>query len=720
MGTGCRGVHLRDFRTLCACLIVIFITTAQVHPLHAQSNETTDRASADQVWGSPATWNNPPSAAKFDNPMPIGMGARAIGMGEAFTALADEESAVWYNPAGLTQMNKNEVDWMGGDRYSQSPYLGFLSASYMLQNRMVFALSWERPWHPTGFYPDMVSGVYPGFTKWGNSSQPITIPGTEGVSTLPFTSMTDTAMQAFLAQAYRAYINPPFQEDNLVFTYATPLSPDQNLSFGINIEYIYNDGLYQSDTSLTNQTLQTIADVAGWGIDLGFQYRQPLSRFGKEVSFGLDIRDVAGQVRFNSGTSSGEEITLSPVSTLGLAWKTTDFLTHSDLNLTTDFIYINDPALNDNEDRRLYLGGEMWFFNERIGPRAGYRMFFNRELSGPTIGISFRYLIGLDYAYMFPQENEGATNWFTLSYRWGGIVEVPVLPDVAVSVDPPIFAPRNGEFATFALSADAPNGVDRWNLNIIDRNNMVVKSYQDRGEPPAQIIWGGEDKTYRTLPDGEYTFLLTATDHKGNSSSTPVQTLKLYTPPKPVPEVDNIDKLRQLIKDQNAAEEGAEDGVKKANLAKLQETIKKQAANTTIPDVAKAPEEPKALTPLAEARAAAGSFSYPRVNDVPFATSKVVIGEDGKKAYVIEFQPQHDNPRGILIDMADVIRTATSDIGQSVERYDVTAHYGDRSLRVVAPASSAYSLSKGFTTREQFLENSAVTLDGNPISPSYR
>lgn len=658
--------------------------------------------------------------------MPIGMGARAIGMGESFAALSDELAGVWYNPAGLTQMNKNEVVWMGGDRYSDMPYLGFLSASYMLQNRMVFALSWMRPWHPTGFYPDMVSGNYPGFTKWTGAT-PINIPGTAGVSKIKFTDMTDTAMQDFLKKAYRAYINLPFQENAIAFTYATPLSPDQNLSFGINIKYLYNDPLYRSDTSTNEQTLRVISNVTGWGVDLGFMYRQPLRRFGKQLSFGLDVRDIAGQVRFNgsdnpivTNSSAGREVTLAPVSTLGFAWRTTDFLTHSDLNLSTDFIYINDPALDDNANRRLYLGGEMWFLKNRISPRAGYRMFFNRLLSGATLGISFRYIIGLDYAYMFPQENEDATHWATLTYRWGGIRENIVLPDVNISVDPPIFAPKNGEYATFTLSADAPNGVDRWNLNIIDKNNMVVKSYQDRGEVPAQIIWGGEDKTYRTLPDGEYTFLLTATDHKGNSSSTPVQTLKLYTPPKEPKEEDKLDALRKLIKEQEIKEEAIDDQTQAAAYKSLSITASRQAVNQTFPDIAKEPVAPAPLTPLAEARAQAGSFSYPRINEIPFASSKAVIGADGKKEYVLEFQPQHDNVKGILIDVADVIRSAANDVGQSVVRYDVTARYGARSLRVVAPAAAAYSLSRGFTTREKFLETSAVSLDGNPINPSYR
>lgn len=38
-----------------------------------------------------------------------GVGARAIGLGEAFTAVADDYSALYYNPAGMTQLNRSEV-----------------------------------------------------------------------------------------------------------------------------------------------------------------------------------------------------------------------------------------------------------------------------------------------------------------------------------------------------------------------------------------------------------------------------------------------------------------------------------------------------------------------------------------------------------------------------------------------------------------------------------
>lgn len=706
----------------CVALVVSAVTSLAVAGAPPNILATNDRDAANSVWGNISTWGqpNPPPANHFARPIPVGMGARPLGMGEAFTALADELATVWWNPAGLVQTEKNEVHWMGGDRLTDIPYTGFFSANYMLQNRMNFALSYMRPYHPTGFYPDVIAGSYAGFTKWtGTPDGILTIPGPPGTKVQYF-DIADTAVQDFLKKAYRAYIQPPFQENIFAFTYATPLSPDNNLSMGINVKYLFQDGQYRADDLLLN-------DVSGYGVDLGFLYRYPMRKWGRELAVGLNLRDIAGQVRFNSAPGAGREVTLPTISTLGVAWKTNEYFTRSDLNLAADLIYINDPSFNDDANRRLNLGGEMWFYKKRLAPRAGYSLFFNRQLSRATLGISFRMAppdksgLGLDYAFHFPSENDPeSTHWFTLNYRWGGLRKTPVLPDVSVSVDPPIFAPRRGETATFTMRAESPNGVDRWTLSLIDRNNMVVKSYQDRGEAPGQIVWGGEDKQYRVLPDGEYTFLFTATDHEGSSSSTPVQTLKLYTPKDPDREEDQIDNLRNMIKAQDNREEAVDQQVRSGSLTELQALLLAKRANQTIPPVAEAPVVPEALTPLAEARANAGAFSYPRVNDVPFPKTGIVTGSDGKRVMSVEFSTQQDSPRAILRDAADVARVAAGDGGLSVARYDVRALYGGRELRLVAPASAALNLNRGLISREQFIENSAVTLDGLPLSPSYR
>ena len=48
------------------------------------------------------------------SPVPIGAGARALGMGGAFTAVADDATANTWNPAGMAQLERPELAINGG------------------------------------------------------------------------------------------------------------------------------------------------------------------------------------------------------------------------------------------------------------------------------------------------------------------------------------------------------------------------------------------------------------------------------------------------------------------------------------------------------------------------------------------------------------------------------------------------------------------------------
>jgi len=47
----------------------------------------------------------------------VGHGARANAMGEAFVAVADNSSAIYWNPAGLTQLREDEISASYSDRF---------------------------------------------------------------------------------------------------------------------------------------------------------------------------------------------------------------------------------------------------------------------------------------------------------------------------------------------------------------------------------------------------------------------------------------------------------------------------------------------------------------------------------------------------------------------------------------------------------------------------
>ena len=51
-----------------------------------------------------------------------GQGARALGMGGAFVGMADDASALWWNPAGLTQLNKMELTTLYAPLWEDTHY----------------------------------------------------------------------------------------------------------------------------------------------------------------------------------------------------------------------------------------------------------------------------------------------------------------------------------------------------------------------------------------------------------------------------------------------------------------------------------------------------------------------------------------------------------------------------------------------------------------------
>src|SRR6185436_1294683 len=78
----------------------------------------------------------------------IGEGARASGMGEAFTAVADDSTAIFWNPAGLAQVNVVEAQfshnqWLGDFRQEYFgvtyPYGGTWALAYSLLDLGDFA-----------------------------------------------------------------------------------------------------------------------------------------------------------------------------------------------------------------------------------------------------------------------------------------------------------------------------------------------------------------------------------------------------------------------------------------------------------------------------------------------------------------------------------------------------------------------------------------------------
>src|SRR5882724_4330142 len=62
------------------------------------------------------TWASGPGTTGADI-LKIGVGARAIGMGEAYVAQADDISSLYWNPAGLALMQERQASFMYDQMY---------------------------------------------------------------------------------------------------------------------------------------------------------------------------------------------------------------------------------------------------------------------------------------------------------------------------------------------------------------------------------------------------------------------------------------------------------------------------------------------------------------------------------------------------------------------------------------------------------------------------
>jgi len=107
----------------------------------------------------------PDKVINASTPNPVGSGARAVGMGGAFIAVADDATAASWNPAGLTQLKKPEISFAYSyfrrrDDFSSSQHpemssiqkdsstdLNYLSIAYpfeLFERNMIVSLNYQQ------------------------------------------------------------------------------------------------------------------------------------------------------------------------------------------------------------------------------------------------------------------------------------------------------------------------------------------------------------------------------------------------------------------------------------------------------------------------------------------------------------------------------------------------------------------------------------------------
>jgi hypothetical protein len=268
----------------------------------------------------------------------IGVGGRAVGMGESFVAVANDASALYWNPAGISNMEKNEiifshVDWPVD---IQHEFIGYV--------------------HHFG-----------GINSLGIS-----------VISLHTDDMEETT--EFQPLGTGNYVS--FGDIAIGLTYSRKMTDRFNV--GATIKYI-------------DETLAEL-HARNFLIDLGTYYRTGFgsSRFAVSVvNFGTNIQPK-GTLTFRDGSRTSDFQDFSPptIFRIGFATEVID----NPKNKVTTALQLNHP--NDNAEN-VNLGVE-YCWNHILALRSGYRANVDEEsfTLGGGIAVPLKlFHFNIDFSY---------------------------------------------------------------------------------------------------------------------------------------------------------------------------------------------------------------------------------------------------------------------------------------------------------------------------------
>jgi len=289
----------------------------------------------------------------------IGVGGRATAMGDAFIAIADDASALYWNPAGLAFLNQNEV-MFAHNTWIADINQEFIGAFYKFSESDVIGLS---------------------------------------LSSLHMENMEVT--DEFNPSGNGQY----FAFGDVAFAVSYSRKMTEQFSVGASIRYV-------------EETLDMLK-MRGVLVDIGTLYWTGLgtSRFAVSITnFGNEIAPD-GEVILWGGRKQSEWQAFSPPTMFRIGFAFEPW--QSEKNRITTSIQLNHP--NDNSEN-ISLGGE-YSYNNIVQLRAGYKINVDEQGLTGGAGVKLPLGIGnisVDYGFA-SFTRLGSTHRFSILlglYKW--------------------------------------------------------------------------------------------------------------------------------------------------------------------------------------------------------------------------------------------------------------------------------------------------------------
>ena len=330
-------------------------------------------------------WAASAHAVEYTNAvLDLGVGGRALGMGGAYVGLADDSTAAYWNPAGLTGIKDFDVQIAEEGNSSALLNLGTNTVSsdyYFLTGGMTvpgvgsFGVAVMR--FEDGGIPEVSKNLNPD----GSPDQ---------IGTF---SDSDTGL-------FLSYARPVWDWLDLGASLKSVFGGTNGLVANAGVPGVTGDASYNY-----------------FGLDLGAQVQ-----FGRLTSaldgltFGINLQDLVNSGVKWSGTPSSDRESVSCNPKTGLAYGLPfDFLksAQTQVNLALDV----DPVLY-SPTMVVHYGAEVWY-RQVLAFRGGIEQYTQSTQSpSPSLGLSLRLfnLLQFDYAYIYNELTN--LEYADLAFRW--------------------------------------------------------------------------------------------------------------------------------------------------------------------------------------------------------------------------------------------------------------------------------------------------------------